>query len=104
MFLRQSAQWSRRVPDSEDVFGTPQFENPVTIPVRAVEHHQTFFDNMGAVTTSDYIVWTTNDVQIGDKLVINGDNLSTIGHEMSEMVWFNGQRVAKVLRCVKMAA
>ena len=98
--LRQTALWQKKIPASEDQFGMPQWEPPVEILVRAVRQHATFSDDrMGNIVTSDYIVWTENNIKIEDKITVNGDELTVIAEKMNDLVWIDGKRIGSVLYC-----
>jgi hypothetical protein len=101
MFLRQTAQWQKKLPDSEDMFGVAQFGPPITIPCRAVRTNKNFSDDMGNNVTSNYNVLTAADVEIGDKLTIDGVEMTAIAENLTESRWFTGEKIGVWLRCAR---
>jgi hypothetical protein len=88
-FLNQKALWERRIPGSEDVYGNPQFEPGLEIPVRLVRRRRTFRTEPGDVIITERSVMTRNAVQTGDRMSYQGESF-VIQVGPNEAIWLDG--------------
>jgi hypothetical protein len=104
MFLHQTATWQKKVPDSENEFGEPQWGPPVSIRVRAVRQSKAHPDAMGNVVVTDFMVWCEQPVEVDDKLTVNDKPMIVTAHELHELRWLQGQYIGRVVHTVLMAS
>jgi hypothetical protein len=102
-FSRQSALWQKKIPGSEDAFGIPQYEPPETIKCRCVRQSKTHLDSMGAVVTSDHLVMCESEVEVGDKLTVDGVEMKALAQSLNEVIWIDGRQAGRFVRCAKVA-
>jgi hypothetical protein len=90
MFTNQNVLWERKIPNSEDVNGNPQFMAPTTIQCRAVKQRKLHRTEIGDVIPTTWSVLAKDTIDIGDRLTVNGESFFISNIEYSDVIWIDG--------------
>jgi len=91
MFCKQSAQWRRKIPGSEDKFGEPQYGEPVAIKCRAVKSKKLHRTAIGDVIPTSWNLLCIDPVEVGDIVTVDGEELTIVDIGLTELVWISGK-------------
>jgi hypothetical protein len=91
LFCKQDALWEQKIEDSENLYGEPQFTPPFAIKCRAVKQKKFHRDEVGEVIPTSWSILTTEKVEIGDRLTVNGESFLVVDVSFSDIIWLSGQ-------------
>jgi hypothetical protein len=88
-FCKQTVLWERRIPDSANTFGNPQYEPGTEIQVRFVRKHRTFQTKPGEIIVTERSIMTKDAVKTGDRITYEGESF-VIQIGPNEVIWLDG--------------
>lgn len=88
MFCNQVAIWEKKIPDTQDIHGNPQYQSPVDIKVRFVRERKTHEKPPGNIVITTRSILAKNRLHVGDVITHDGDRVE-IAHE-GEIIWIGG--------------
>ena len=83
--------WEKRIPDSEDAFGNPEFDPGVNIQVRLVRRNRTFDTGPGGIVVTTRSLLVKDDVATGDRITCDDGESFVIQIGPSEVRWITGE-------------